>query len=139
MVRIRPIAAVGGHRSWDKLPAFHVKHMDLALFHHIVPAVQGQGPGLYLLSHHGVAHEAFELQDHRALLAAAQGLGRDLHWQGRFAAELQPGFEVFGLRRLLFVQSADAAAVAVATDHDARDLEVEYRKLNRRRGAVETG
>ena len=101
-----------------------------------MPTVQGNSPVLYASPHHGVTHEAFELQDHCTLFRAAQRFWRGLHGQHRFAAEVEPSVQVLRFRRDLAVHGLDAPAVAVAADHDAAHVEIEDRKLNRCRRAV---
>ena len=112
--------------------------MHLAVFDHIVPAVQFQTPGLNPLAHHRVAHQALELQHHRALLGAFERLGRDLHRQRGLAAQRQPGGQVHRLGRDLLVQRPDAATVAVAADDDALHPQDEHRVLDGRSRAVVT-
>ena len=113
--------------------------MYLALLDHVVPAMQRQLAGIHLLTHHRVTHEPLELQHHGALFSASKRFRADLHRQHGFAAQFQPGGEVFGLRQHFVVQRADAAAVAVAADHNARNLQIQNGKFDRCRGAVVTG
>ena len=95
---VRPGAGIVGLGRRHETTALHVEHMHLAVFDHIVPAMQGQGAGLHARTHHRVVHQPFQLQHHRALLGAPQcvraGLG---HRQGGFAAEFQPLQQVLGL------------------------------------------
>jgi hypothetical protein len=55
--------------------------------------------------------------------------------QQRFADQLEPGFQRHGFVGHAFVGGPDAAALAVAADHDALDFQVQHGKFNRRRRA----
>lgn len=112
--------------------------MHFPVLDHVVPAVQGERAGLDLAPHHGVAHQALELQHHGALLGAAQGFRAGLHRQQGFVHQLEPGRERHRLGGCAVVGGADRAAVAVATDHDALHLQAEHGELDRGHGAVQT-
>ena len=75
---VRSGATVGGQRSRHEVPLLRIEDMHLAVLDDVVPAVQRQLAFLHTASHQGMLHQPLELQNHRALLGAAQRLGSRL-------------------------------------------------------------
>ncbi len=123
-------AAVVRAGSGHEAGLLQVEDMHLALFDHVVPAVQREISRLHAPPHHGVVHEALELQHHGALFGAPQRLGRGLHGQHGFAAEFQPALQVEGLGRHFAVERLHRAAVAVSAHDDAPHLQAEHREFD---------